>query len=78
VELDPIDESVLVNRSFDRECECEQYRKSERARSRLPELRWITSVNVEQLQLFATNDDPFEALWRELVRSPHVRAANVG
>jgi hypothetical protein len=63
------------DRSFNPECACEEFRHNSSARGRLPEMRPITSVNLNQLQLFATADDPFRALWREIVGSGDVVAA---
>ena len=58
------------DRSFERGCGCETYRKREHDRWQLPALRWIEEINLSQLQLFAPEGDPFAALWRAIVTPP--------
>lgn len=64
------------DRSFGTGCACEPFRESPDARWRLPELSWTHEVNLDQLQLFAT-DDLFAALWRELVVDPSGNAESL-
>ena len=69
-----VDDVVICGQCGDRNfatgCECERYRNSPGDLASLPWLRAASEVKLDQLSLFALDDDPFVVLWRAFVSPP--------